>query len=127
MRIVIDTNFIVYSIRYGLFQQMEQPGLRLIIPFQVINELKMLSERAKKYRDREAAKIALQLVKKADIKTAKSEFIRADDAVLDIAAKEKAVIATMDRHLMSRAKKKGLGTITIRDEAYISDEIKGKV
>jgi rRNA-processing protein FCF1 len=120
MRIVIDTNFLIYTVTFGLLQQIEKPDITLIVPSIVLEELEKLSEREKKARDRDAAKFALYYVYKTGIKIVKTEIRRADEAVMDVAKKEKAYLATMDEMLARNAKARGLKIVGIRQQRYIA-------
>jgi len=118
MRIVLDTNFLIYSVKYNIFQQLEEPGMKILLPFQALKEIEMLSKTARKGKDREAAKMALQLTKKF-IKVEKISARNADDAALNLAIQEKASLATLDKGLMKKAGENGVKTVGIRQKSYI--------
>ena len=118
MKIIIDTNFFIYSVEYRIFQQLEKPGIEIIIPSQVAWELEKLSNRGK-IKDREAAKLALQLIKKLNIKIARTSARNADEAVLKTALHENASIATLDKILSRKAQNKGIKVIEIRQKKYM--------
>ena len=119
MKLILDTNFLVYSVKYKIFQQLEESNMQLIIPLQVLNEIEKLSKRAKKIKDRDAAKISLQLIKKL-VKVETIEAKNADDAALNLALKENAALATLDNGLLKKAAKKGVKTVGIRQKSYIN-------
>jgi rRNA-processing protein FCF1 len=119
MRIVIDTNFLIYAVSFGLLQQIEKPEITLIVPSIVLGELERLSEKEKKARDRDAAKFALYYVYKTNIKIVKTESRNADEAVMEVAKKENACLATMDEMLARNAKARGIKIVGIRQKKYI--------
>jgi len=118
MKLVIDTNFFIYSIEYGIFQQMEKPGIKIILPFQVAWELEKLSGRGK-MKDREAARVAMQLIKKLNIKIIRITARNADEAVLKTALQEGACLATLDKILTRKAENRGIKVIQIKQKRYI--------
>ena len=119
MKVVMDTNFLVYLVKYNIFQQMEQPGIELIVPSAVIKELERLSEREKKASDRDAAKFALFIIYKTNIRIVKTEK-SGDEAVLDVAIKENAELATLDYELARKASARRIKVIELRQKKYVS-------
>jgi hypothetical protein len=120
MKIVMDTNFLVYTVSYGILNQIEKPDITLIVPSKVVDELERLSEREKKARDRDAAKFALFIIYKTGIKIVKSESRNADEAVMETAKKEDAYLATLDDELARNARARGIKIVGIRQKKYIS-------
>jgi rRNA-processing protein FCF1 len=118
MKVVMDTNFLVYLVKYNIFQQMEQPGIELIVPSAVIRELERLSEKEKKARDRDAAKFALYIIYKTSIRIAKTEK-SGDEAVLEVAIKENAGLATLDDELARKARARRIKVIELRQKKYV--------
>jgi rRNA-processing protein FCF1 len=119
MRIVLDTNFLIYAVTYGLLQQIERPDITLIVPSAVLDELEKLSEKEKKAKDRDAAKFAMYYVYKTGIKIVKADARKADDAVMEIAKKENAALATLDEDLAKTAKARRIKIIEIKQKKYI--------
>lgn len=119
MKIVLDTNFLIYTVSFGLLQQLEKPDITLIVPSSVTDELEKLSEKEKKARDKDAAKFALYYVYKTGIKIVKSESKRADEAVIETAKRENAYLATMDEQLARNAKARGIKIVGMRQKKYI--------
>jgi len=115
----MDTNFLIYTVSFGLLQQLEKPGITLIVPSAILGELERLSEREKKARDKDAAKFALYYIYKTGIKIVKTDVRNADEAVMDVAKKENAYLATMDETLARNAKARGLKIVGIRQKKYI--------
>ena len=69
-KVILDTNFILTCIRNKIdfFEDINLMGLQILIPEQVILEIKRISESKKKLRFREEAKLALQLLEKSKCK-----------------------------------------------------------
>lgn len=124
MKIILDTNFLIYCAKNKLDYKEEISNLlgrkcELVVPVQVVNELKRLREKAKKLRDREACDLALQLLKANKIKIARIKAKNADNAILNSAKGKKGnIVATLDRGmrkklgrviLISRGKRLRLG------------------
>ena len=119
MKIVLDTNFVIYAVHYNIFHQLEKPGVTVIVPSVVVDELEKLSEKEKKAKDREAAKLALHIIYQTNIKIVKT-LKKGDDAVLEAAEKENASIATLDEGLVRRAGARRIKTVGIRQKRYVS-------
>jgi len=93
----------------------------LNIPFYVLDvSLKELEKVSKtgKMRDRTAARIGLELVKKA--KVVKTESIKnVDTLLLEAAVKHNFVVATQDRELKNRLKEVDIHVLTLRQKKYV--------
>jgi rRNA-processing protein FCF1 len=118
MKVVMDTNFLVYLVKYNIFQQMEQPEFELIVPSSIIKELERLSEKEKKASDRNAAKLALYIIYKTNIKIVKTGKM-GDESVMDVAQKENAAIATLDYGLAKNAKARRIKILEIRQKKFV--------
>ncbi len=77
-QVILDTNFIIACVKQKIDFLEEIPflGLQVLIPEQVIGELKNVQEKAKKLKNREEAMIAINLLnsnkgsyKKIDLKS----------------------------------------------------------
>ncbi|HIH33761.1 MAG TPA: hypothetical protein HA282_05205 [Nanoarchaeota archaeon] len=142
--IILDTNFLVYSAKYKIDIEREcerllDEGFELIVSLPVITELKVLQKEAE-LKDREAAALALELVKR--FKIVKTGAKRADDACLELAlfpsseslgytargrehgagrAEVEKVLATMDKALRKRFKKGKKGRfLVIKQKKYLA-------
>jgi len=110
MRIILDANFLVYCAKQKI-DYLEVSGEKVILS-SIIKELEKLAEKARKARDKESAKVALQILKE-NIKERKIKIVRtkekaeegADEAIIN-AVKRGDVVATMDRGLKKRLKGK---------------------
>jgi rRNA-processing protein FCF1 len=118
MIIALDTNFLVYCMKQRIDFLHETDRLcssrySIIVPEQIVAELKKLSN-TKNRKDKGAAVLALQLIKKYEnegkigIKRVKAE--NADSALLNF-DKEGNAIATLDAALKKRVKRASILTI----------------
>ena len=108
MKIILDTNFLIYcakqKIDYAEEIRILIPGkYELVVLSQVIKELKDLEAKAKKYSDREAASLALRLLKLNKVKTTRGKGKLADDAI--VKESRGNIIATVDLALARRVEK----------------------
>ena len=95
-RCLLDTNFILTCIRQKIdfFEQLEKEGFQIIIPRQVIRELKKLE-----------AELALNLLKKNKFKKINLKGKNTDNGIVNFAKKNpKIVIATLDREIKKKIK-----------------------
>ena len=109
IQVLLDTNFLILCIKQRIHfdEEIKEliPEAEIVIPTQVILELKKMSEdEEKKYRleDRERASLAIQLIKK--YKEIKRKGKYADKAIIHYAEeknyrKEKLFVATIDAEL----------------------------
>ncbi|MBU2496481.1 MAG: ribonuclease VapC [Nanoarchaeota archaeon] len=119
--IVLDTNFLIYCAKYKVDFETEIDRIcdfkyKIVLPKQVVNELNELSKNAIKSKDREAASLALQIIKNFEIK--KIDAKNADEAILKLKAN---VLATMDKELRKRFKNDRKGKLLlIRQKKYLN-------
>ncbi len=117
MRIVMDTNFIMEVVKNKIDLQKElkrviDSNFELYVIEGTKEELEKIAE-TQRNKDRETAKIALELIK--NIKTAQAEGKRVDEKLLDIAEKD-TVIATHDKELKKKIKGR---KIVVRQKKYL--------
>lgn len=109
MRIILDTNFLLYCAEKKIDYISECPVLgEFIVLSSVISELKNLKKNAKTGSDKKAAELALQILgKNIEDKKIKIEesMEEADKAIQKMAGKQDAV-ATMDKELKEKLKGK---------------------
>jgi len=112
MEILIDTNFIITCSKnkIDMFSQLQDlfPGDKIIIPKQVISELRKLLGKNKNRKDKQAIEISLKMV---ETKKHLSPDLKTDDVVrgiLEYLSKlDKSVLGTMDRELKQKAREIG--------------------
>ncbi len=118
--VVLDSSAILMIFEYSI--KLEQELLRLlgsyelVVPYKIIEELKLLCEKGKG-KQKQYAKPALSFIKNYKIVVDKSE--KADDAVLNTAKKLNGVILSNDKELKKRAKKEKIKTIFMRNKKYL--------
>jgi len=119
--IILDTNFLIYIIEYKLAHILEDKKKELAVPIPVILELERLSEKARKPKERAAAKLSIVLLEKWNVNVLKAEG-NADDAIKALAVKNKAKVATMDKLLGRRLKEEGIRVLKIRQRNHLIEE-----
>ncbi|MEK6852620.1 MAG: PIN domain-containing protein [Nanoarchaeota archaeon] len=121
MLIVLDTNFLIYAVRYKIDIKSELERIanftyEVVVPSQVFKELQWISKRKikAKGKDREAAAVALLLIK--DFKIIETHAESVDNACLELA--EGNCLATLDADLRKRFKKGKI--LVIKQKKYLS-------
>ncbi|MBU2640134.1 MAG: hypothetical protein KKG75_05530 [Nanoarchaeota archaeon] len=105
MKVVLDTNFLISVLKFKIDFLSELQGEELYIVDKTKNELEKLIK-GEKGKDKERAKIILQLIDKNKIKQISSKKEDSVDATL---AKLKGyIIATQDKELKKRIRGKKL-------------------
>lgn len=129
MLLITDTNFLVYCAKYRILYKIEELNAKLLLPRQVLLELELLSKKARKSSDRNAASLALEFIsglrKEGKIIIKNMPEHDADDAVLNLALENKnneVLVATHDRELMKRLKKAKINLIGVRQNKYLSEK-----
>ena len=112
----------MYALKHHIYFEEELRRItdfsfKIVVPRQVVEELKMLSEEIKlSMAERDAAKLALVIVKKFYILDIVAE--NADEAILKLSKGN--ALATMDSQLKKRFKKaSGSRIVTIRQRKYL--------
>jgi rRNA-processing protein FCF1 len=125
MKILPDTNFLIYLARFKLLDELEKFQKVLIIK-PVLKELVMLSKsdgkRKEKPEDIMACKIVLMFFNQIKDQL---EYInedvegRADDELIKISREKDALVGTMDKELLKRLKEKKLRVVIIRQQKFL--------
>lgn len=103
MKIILDTNFLLYCAKQKIDYVEEIGNLlnesyEIVVPFQVLNELEKLKKKAKKGKDKDAAELALQLIELKKIEKIKAKGETADEVILNLVKEDKKnIVATLDR------------------------------
>lgn len=98
MKIIVDTNALIYAAKKGTDLNSTIDG-QILIPNLVIKELKVLKKYAAKGEDRAAAKLALQLIKHNKWKKIKLERGHTDKRIREYAKEHNCKIHTFDKRL----------------------------
>lgn len=107
---VLDTSFILTCVRQRIdfFEELKTWGMKILIPEQVIFELKKITKSKKKAHFRKDAGLALKLLEmnKNDFEEINLEGKNVDKALMELGLKKDFVIGTLDKEIKKRVKKK---------------------
>ena len=105
MKIILDTNFLIYCTKEKLDYVEEIGNLidenyEIVIPSQVIEELKRLRITTKKGKDKTASDLALKILKSKNIKIIETVGKNVDNAIINLAEENKKnIVCTLDREM----------------------------
>jgi len=114
MDVILDTDFLINIAKYKIdlleeCRRVFYKPFRLMIIDKTIDELKGKPEE----------KLVLQIIKRNNIEMIKTEKNKIVDDLIMENLKEDIVIATQDKELKQRVKKKGLKTLLVRQKKYL--------
>jgi len=121
-KIILDTNFLVYCAKKKLdyvedIRVLVIGKYDLVVPSQVIEELKKIKETAKKYSDKEAANLALKILKANKIIVVETNESSTDRSIVKLSKEEFGnIVATVDLGLIKRVNK----TIVLRGRGNLA-------
>jgi len=107
---VLDTSFILSCIRKKIdfFEKIPLMGMRIIIPLQVMDEIKKFSRQGRGSLKKDA-KLTLMILENQDFKRVDLYNRVVDDGMIRLANEnENYIIATLDREIKSRTKNQNL-------------------
>ncbi|MBS3070951.1 hypothetical protein J4407_01470 [Candidatus Pacearchaeota archaeon] len=111
MEVILDTNFIMTCVKQKIdfFSDIETLGFKIIIPKQVLNELKLVIRSRKKHHFRQDAELSLKIIEseKGNWKTVdlKKYGKNTDTGIKNFAeVHERVLVATMDQELKRKIK-----------------------
>lgn len=112
MEVVIDTNALIYaaSQKLDVYELLKFEGHTPVILSCVTDELKSLSESAKKAADRKLAKLALQLIRVKPIGIGPGNT---DEIIAGYAKKNNAKVLTNDKELKCKLRSLRVGILSI--------------
>jgi len=123
MKIAIDTNIFIYSVRFKLDIFSQQKGNEAFTTEPVMRELEKINKG--KSRDAKAAALGLEIIKKRanenKITILPSKTENADEGLLELGKSGYAVI-TQDRELQERLKAAGCAFGYIKQRKYFAFE-----
>ncbi len=125
MKIVIDTNTIIYAVKRKIdlkeaVRKLTLPNPQIIIPDSVINELENLKEKAKRGSDKTAANLALQIIKHSKFKIEEFGEGHTDYLIANWAQTNKAAVITSDAAFSLKLKELGVPIYSLRQKKYLS-------
>ncbi|MDO8622868.1 MAG: PIN domain-containing protein [archaeon] len=109
--VLLDTNFILTCVRQKIdfFNEINLMGIKIIIPEEVIGEIKKIKNSEQKLKYREEAEISLKLLGIKKFQTITLNEKKVDTGIVNFAKQNPdAVIATLDRGIKSRISNKKL-------------------
>lgn len=124
MKVLLDTNFLIYAAKYNIHLDGIKaifPSSQILVPEMVFFELQKLA-RSKELKEREAAKLALAVMEAEKIKRIKTERKgdRAFEEIIKNAKDEEIAVATLDEELMKRLKNVAK-IVLIRKKSFIAE------
>jgi rRNA-processing protein FCF1 len=114
MKVILDTNFLVYCAKNKLdyteeISRLVNEEIELVVPMQVVEELKKLrDDNFKKVsgKDKQACSLALQLLETNNVKQVNVEGKTVDEGIIALSKEDpKNIVATLDRemrHILGR-------------------------
>ncbi len=111
MKIILDTNFLIYCAANKIdyveeIGRMINEGYEIVVPAQVVHELeKLANDKIKKVsgKDKAAANLALQLLEKNKINLIQASGKNVDEAIINLAEEDKKnIICTLDREMRKK-------------------------
>lgn len=123
MEILIDTNTLIYVAKdkIDLFTIIKDqfPHAEVIIPKEVIEEIKKIKENAEKLKERSAASLILQIINKKHIKKISMGEGDVDDLLIKEASEREAAVITSDKNLKQKLKKANVKTIYLKQKKIL--------
>ncbi|HWQ21031.1 MAG TPA: DNA-binding protein [Methanotrichaceae archaeon] len=123
MKALLDTNALMVPEQFGvdIFSELARLGyIQCFVPMPVVRELSHLAGKAKGL-DKIAARVGLALAGRCQVLDAEGN---ADEALINLAARENAAVFTNDRILKKRLFSKGITVVHLRQGRYL--EIAGR-
>lgn len=108
MKIILDTNFLIYCAKEKLDYEEKllcllNENYELVVPLQVVKELeKLRDDKLKKVsgKDKDAASLALQILEKKEIKKIDIKGKNVDEAIVNLTKGDKKnIVCTLDREM----------------------------
>ncbi len=109
--VLLDTNFILSCVaqKIEFFEQIQSMGHKIIIPEEVIKEMKSISTSNQALRFRTAAKLSLMIIENETFIKIKLGTKDVDKGIKKLAEEDnKLIIATLDRDIKKSNKNKNM-------------------
>ena len=117
MQIVIDTNSLIYAAKekIDVITELKKIGFtKIIVPNEVLKELEFIqNDKKQKGADKNAAKLALQIIKFSKVDTIYLGKGHPDDKILEFAVAKNFSVLTNDKILKKRLKAESVQIFTI--------------
>ena len=124
-KILLDTNFLLipYQFKVDIFSEIERIchfQYKIYILDKTLNELENIIK-IQKRKHKEAAKIALQLLKIKKIEIIKTNSSgRTDDIIAEYASEKEFIIGTQDKDLKRKLVNHGVSVIVLRQKKFLA-------
>lgn len=116
IRIILDTNFTMVPFQFKVDIFMELRRL-LNEPYKVF----ILDQTLKELEGKKLGKSVRELLERYDVGLIKTEQNKSvDDLLVELADRERFIVATQDKALRDRLKNKGINIITLRQKKYLT-------
>ncbi len=105
---VLDTNFILTCVKQKIdfFDEIRFMGLEIVIPEEVLFELKKIQKSGSKLHSRNTARLALKILEKNQFKKINLGTKNVDKGLVELAEKDREItIATLDKELKYKIKR----------------------
>ncbi len=105
---VLDTNFILTCVKQKIdfFDEIRFMGFEIVIPEEVVAELKKIQKSGSKLHSRNTAQLALKILEKNQFKKINLKTKNVDKGLVKLAKKDKEIIiATLDKELKYKIKR----------------------
>jgi len=108
MKIILDTNFLIYCAKNRLdyvegLKNLLNEGFELVVPEQVVGELELLKGDTKKKvsgKDKTSIDLALQLLDANNVKKVKAKGKTVDEGIINLSKENKKnIVCTLDRKM----------------------------
>jgi len=108
IKVILDTNFLLYCAKQKIdyaeeISKLMKTGFELTTISLVVTELEKLAKEEKKLSDRDAAKMALKILKAGNIKIISVGGDNADNEIINLSNGN--IIATLDRDIKSKVER----------------------
>ena len=117
MQIVIDTNSLIYAAKekIDVITELKKMGFtKIVIPNEVLKELEFIqNDKKQRGSDKNAAKLALQIIKFSKVDTVHLGKGHPDDKILEFAVAKNFSVLTNDKILKKRLKAEAVQIFTI--------------
>jgi len=120
-KIILDTNILLAPAQYGvdIFTEIERLCMfsyDLYMLDRTMDELLKITAESRKGKDKDAAKLAISIVKAKNIKTISTDEPEKDvDTLIVDSTKKGCIVATLDKELRDRVREKHIPIIYMRN------------
>jgi len=106
-KVILDTSFILTCVKQKIdfFEEINLMGIKIVIPKQVLSEIKKILTSKKKLRFREDAKLSLEILEKNKFESIDLGRGHVDKLLIKFAeTNSQIIVATLDKELKKKVK-----------------------